>query len=550
MSYCLPKFAADDFKGKLKSGEINPEKLSNMTSEERRNFFTGFLGKDHAIQTNALFESKLLLKNQQQGIITWAKTVGGLKPEARRELIDRVGKMTEVLQPKDAQKFYEDLAAQKLGARVTPEEAQKIADLAKNVEATKGAKDRMEFGRARVAFNNYVSDLKNAANKPTLGERLKNPVGVLSEIGGTTKSLKASLDNSAIFRQGWKTMFTNPVIWQKNARQSFVDIAHSLGGKKVLDETHADIMSRPTYDAMKKAKLDVGTTEEAYPTHLPAKVPILGRAYTASEEAYTAFVQRTRADVFDKYLKIAETAGIDISDKEQLLGIGKVVNALTGRGDLGAFEGAAKGINNIFFAPRNLKSNIDLLTVHAFDKGITPFARKQAAMNLVKVITGTASILAIANAIKPGSVDWDPRSANFGKIRIGDTRFDVTGGIGSIPILVSRLITMSSKSSVTGKITKLNSGKYGAQTGSDVLVNFAEGKLSPIASVVKDILKGKDFNGNKPTVLGEANNLLTPLPVTNAIELNNNPHSANVLAGIIADALGISVNTYSKQTKK
>jgi hypothetical protein len=67
---------------KLKSGEIDPAKLVEMTSQERRDFFSKFLGEENARQVNALFESKLLLKNQQQGIITWAKKVAGITKEA------------------------------------------------------------------------------------------------------------------------------------------------------------------------------------------------------------------------------------------------------------------------------------------------------------------------------------------------------------------------------------------------------------------------------------------------------------------------------------
>lgn len=559
MSFCLPKFAADTFKEKLKAGEINPGQLADMTSQERHDFFKGFLGEENAKQTNALFESKLLLKDQQAGIIRWAKSVSGLKPEAQRELIARVQKMDKILNPDEEKAFLHDLAEKKLGVGVSSEEARTISELAQKTEQAKQAMatggDRLEYGRAKVAFGNYVSDLKNAAEKKTLKETLSDPLGAVKTVGGFSKSLKASLDDSALFRQGWKTMFTNPGIWAKNSAQSFLDIAHSLGGKNVLDEVNADIVSRPSFDLMKKAKLAVGVTEESYPSHIAEKIPVLGRLYTASEHAYTGFIQRTRADVFDKYIQIAEKSGVDISDRKQLEGIGKVVNALTGRGDLGALEPAANAVNNIFFSPRNLKSNIDLLTAHALDSGITPFARKQAATNLVKVVAGTASVLGIADALLPGSVEWDPRSADFGKIRVSNTRFDVSGGMSSIVTLAARLATQSSKSSTTGKVSQLNARdkkgnpRFGAQTGADVLVNFTENKLSPIGQIALDLVKQNDRQGNKPTLLGEANNLLTPLPITNTQELLTTPGAANVLAGTIADALGISVNTYAPKKK-
>lgn len=559
MGFCLPQFAATKFINALKSGEIDPGKLAQMTSDERRTFFENIVGDD-AKEVNAQFESKLLLKNQQAGIIRWAKQLTGITEPARRDLITRVSKMDKILNPDDEDAFLKDLAAKKLGTEVTPEEAKHIAELSQNVAKTKAEMtaggDRMNYGRARVAFGNYVSELKNSG-KPLIPRTVGDAA---YELAGTSKGLKASLDNSAIFRQGWKTMFTHPTTWIGNAAQSFIDLAKQAGGKAVMDETQADIQSRPNYDLYQKAKLDVGTTEEQFPNHLAEHIPVLGRLYKASEAAYTGFVYRMRADVFDKYLDVAKASGVDISDKTQLQSIGKLVNSLTGRGDLGVTgERAAGAVNNVLFSPRFAKSNFDFLTAHQLQKGVTPFVRKQAAINLVKVVAGSAAILTIANAILPGSVETDPRSSDFGKIKIGSTRFDVTGGMGSLTTLAARLMTLSSKSTSTHQVTPLNSGKYGAETGWDVLFGdkgFLAGKLSPIASVGKDVLTGQDYNNNKvdvtkpQTYANEANNLLTPLPITNVVELLNTPNAANPVLSEIADALGISVNSYAPVKKK
>ncbi len=553
---CLPKELADKFKEMLISGKVNPEELSSMTSQERRAFFTDTLGEKNAQNVNALFESKLLLKNQQAGIITWAREVAGLKGQALNDILSKVNKMTEVLNPTSEKAFLQDLANKKLGTDVTFEEATKISELAKKTSEAKakidpnsppGSADRLAYGRSLVEFGDYINELKNESKKLTLKERAnpKNYVKNVSDLGGLSKSLKATLDNSVIFRQGLKTMFTNPVIWLKNSVQSFKDIIDTFGNKNVMNEVRADVYSRPNAlnGLYKKEGLAIGNVEEQFPTSLPEKVPIAGKVFTAAENAFKGFQYRTRADVFDKYVELAGKTGADIQ------GIGKLANSLTGRGTFGQrLEGAASTVNNVFFSPRFLKSNIDLLTAHALDTEIGSFARKQAAINLVKVIGGIGTVALIANAVSPGSVELDPRSSDFGKIRVGDTRFDITAGMASLATLVAREVTQSSKSSTTGKISKLNSGEFGSQNGMDVLVNFAEGKLAPIASVLKDILKGQDFQGNKPTLANEANNLLTPLPITTYQELANNPRSANKLISIILDGLGVATNTYSQTT--
>ncbi len=560
-NWCLPPTQVDQFKNAIRSGRINPDDLAQMSSAERRAAFEKELGPENAQQINTEFESKLLLKNRQAGYVSWAKKVLGENTPAGRDIISRVQRMDKLLSPADEKAFLEDLAARRLGTRVTAEEAQKIARLSKAVgdakEAMSKGGDRMDYGRAAVDLRDYVSDLKNQANRFRLSD-FKQPVKALGKTveatAGMAKSIKASLDNSALFRQGWKTLWTNPLIWQKNARRSFVDLAQQFGGKNVMREVDADIASRPNVDLMRRAKLDTGTLEEMFPTQLPEKIPVLGRFYKASEAAYTGFVRRTRADVFDKMIDVAKKSGVDLNDNE-LQSIGKMVNSLTGRGHLGRLEPAANAVNSLFFSPRNVKSHIDLLLQPATGAGGSSFVRKQAALNLVKVLTGTAAVLATARAVKKDSVETDPRSADFGKIKIGNTRFDMTGGMASLATLAARLATMSTKNSTTGHVaqfgarTRSGQPKFGAPTAKDTVYNFFENKLSPAASVILDLLKGQDRQGNKPTVTGEVRNLFEPLPVTNYLELKNDPKSAPILLGVIADALGISTNTYSKKAK-
>lgn len=550
-NFCLlPKYA-DELKDRFASGALDVGDLSRLSSADRRATLAGIIGEANAEHVNAAFESKLLLQNQQKGLETWVRQTTEGKPDLQRDLLARVQRMDRVLEPGNANPFLEDLARQRLGFGVSMDEAGRIAELAKSTSDARaaleaGTGDRLAYGRAKVEFSNYVADLKNAVPKPTdLGTVAKN-------VAGFSKSILAAFDNSALLRQGWKNLFAHPEIWYQNAKQSFVDMAEEFGGTHVLDAVQADILSRPNAlnGRYRKAGLAIGNVEEAFPTSLPEKVPLLGRAYKASESAFTGFQYRMRADVFDKYMDIAERSGVDLGDRAQLESIGKLVNSLTSRGHLGAAEPAANVVNVLMFSGRKLKSDLDFLTAHQLEAGVTPFVRKQAAINLVKVVSGTAAILAIAHAVNPESVDWDPRSSDFGKIRDGDTRFDVTGGIGSLATLAARLATMSSKSSTSGKVSKLNSGKFGAATGTDLVYNFFENKLSPAAGVVRDVLKGETRAGEKPTPLNEGAALVTPLPISNAVELYQDPKSAGVLLGTLADAFGIATNTYDGKKRK
>ena len=553
--YCLIPSLAKKLKQEMIDGNIDPEKMSLMTSAERHAVLAKIIGEDNAKNVNALFESKLLLKNQQQGMINWAKKVVGISKATRQDLISKIQRLDKALTPETEKTFLNDLIEKRLGLGIDYSEAEQIAGLYKKIgdaeKSMKNGGDRMEYGRAVVDLNNYFNDLKNQANHLSFADIKKHPIQALgkgvSELAGNAKAIKASMDNSAIFRQGWKAMWTQPTIWARNAVRSFSDIIQTFGKDQVMKELNADILSRPNAinGYYKKAKLAVGTVEEAYPTSIPERIPILGKFYKASENAFTAFVHRTRADVFDKYIQVAEKSGVELNDSE-LASIGKLVNSLTGRGDLGRVEPVANIVNNVFFSPRMLKSELDMLAQPFNGAGGSNFVRKQAAINLTKIILGTAAVLGTAKIIDKKSVDFDPRSSDFGKIKVGNTRFDVTGGSSSLAILAARLLTSSSKSSTTGKVSALNTGKFGSQTTLDVVYNFFENKLSPATSVVKDLLKGQTFQGTKPTIGNEAVNLFVPLPVTTGIELYQNPHSANIILSLIADGLGIATNTYGK----
>ena len=574
MAWCLRGSLANQFLQKLRSGEINPEKLIDMTSAERHAYFSEFLGEENATRTNALFESKLLLKGQQEGIVNWAKQSVGMKPDVKRDILSRVERMTEVLEPKDADNFYNDLVNQKLGMSVTLEEAGHITELAKTVadkkaivepiasregysvrnETPQERSQRLDYGASRYEFSKYVGNLKVKSKKVTFEEFKSKPATVAGKvaygIAGLAKSLKSTLDDSYQFRQGIKALYTHPIIWSRNFAKSFQLIKRELaGGKDVMGGVMADIYSRPNElnGNYGRWKIDVGTTEEAFPSHIVAKVPVIKRVYKAAETAFTATARLTRADLADYYYDIAQKSGGDVlSTPEVAQSFGKLINSLTARGHLGVFESAGKITNVVFFSVKNIKSNIDFLTAHQFQKDVSPFVRKQAAINLLKAVGAVSAIMTVANAVKPGSVEKDPRSSDFGKIKVRGTRFDVTGGMGSFVTLGARLAAKGARTfgADIGAKKSTVTGKFTSPAGTNMIYNFFENKLSPAVSVAKDLLKGSDFQGNKLTVPGEASNLFTPMPVTTYAELKKNPNAANIIASMIVDALGVSANTY------
>lgn len=561
-NFCLPPAAVDKFTNALRSGKIDPYKLRDMTSDERRAIFKDIVGENGAKQVNAEFEAKTLLKNQNLAYTNWAKKVAGITPETRRDLISKIQRLDHVLSPEEEKPFLQDLASQRLGVGVTQEEAKNISDLSHAVtegeakakpDGTFASKDEaLKYSNAKVDLEDYVNDLKLKARNPST----RNPAVLLGRgIKGTPGFLKSSLstlDNSFYGRQGIKVLF-NPRttdIWVKDWLKSWGDIARELKGTDAMRVVKSDVYARPNSVNGKYRAGNYGLdalSEEAYPSHAAAKIPLLKRLYKASESAYNGGALRMRADLADRFIKIAEKQGVNTLDREQARGIGTLIGEMTGRGSLNSRN---SWTNSLLFSPKFLKANFDGLTLHAFDKNATSFTRKEAAKNMAGVVTSTAALLGIADKLAPGSVDFDPRSSHFGKIKIKGNWVDVTGGQGALLTLAARTLVPTKQNGKwglytkdnKGKVTNLLTNKYGAQNALDIINNFWEGKLAPTPGILRDIYTQDTYQGTKPTVKGEVSGATTPISIQTYNQLKDSGN-AGTLAGLIADGLGFSVTT-------
>lgn len=509
MGFCIPPKVSQAILDKINK-ELSPEKLASMGGEGRRAYLSDLLGKEigtkAAKELDKVFYKKPieLSDSQQQKILDMSKAVNKTQ--------------IDMLQ----------------GVRRT-----------KTFEATP---TELAYGRASKSLSDYINDIKNPnlTAKQIAQMAYKKPGKFIQGIGAISKSLKSAFDMSATFNQGLKSWLRDPKRAFEDTKKGFAVAWKALGDAEAKAEFDAMILSHPLYEEAIRHKLAIGVIEEAYPAqNFMSKIPILGNLYRASEQGFSATLQAMRMDTFaHEYEKIKSSGG-------DTTGLGLLVNSQTGRGDLthtlvGNLEPISGTLNNWFFSPKKLQSVFDTF-LQPFDRSgrLSKDVKKAALRDMLHTLGGIATILAISKTMQPNSVEEDPRSADFGKIRVGDTRFDVSGGSGSLITLAMRLLTMSSKSSTTGKVSKINSGDYGGQTGIDVLVNFAENKLSPTGSVLKDLLQNKDYQGNKPTLAGETINLVMPLPAATAIELYKNPNSANLVVAQLLDMLGVVTNTYS-----
>jgi len=579
---CLPKENRDVLIKALKGGDLNLADLYKMsTSAERRAHFAKYVPEDQVGIVNAKFE-QAMVSNQNQALKKWVISTTSAKDPIRKDLLKRVERNKKFLSTAESNNFLEDLVEQKLGIKVTKEETENIMMLSRAIEDAKvkvdpgsprGSESRMTYGYALDDFKQYIGKLKLRAEAPTFKERL-NPAMWKRDVldaALASKALIASMDLSYSLRQGIKALMNgNFKIWGKSFGTSLKTFGQELVNEApglfkerndaVMRTIRAEIFSRPNalngkYTASKDG-YNLGLLfEEAFPSAVPERIPGLGRLFKASQTAYEAGAMRMRADLADMFIENAEKNGLDMLDETNATAFGHIVGSMTGRSGLGRAEPAGRFLNAAFFAPRFLMSNFHTLTASRFDKAVqaSPEAKKLAAQTTIRIAASIGAILATAKLLNPDSVEEDPRSTKFGKIKVGDNMWvDITGGMSGLAVLGMRMVTGETKSA-TGKIIEGRAAGFGTQTSLDTLENFIAGKFAPGPAAVRDFLKGSDFAGNKPTAASILLNMTIPISVQNLTD-DLKAGNDDFLVASILEGLGLSVSRdafggYSNQWK-
>lgn len=372
------------------------------------------------------------------------------------------------------------------------------------------------------------------------------------------RSLMASFDLSAPFRQGLVIATRHPVIFARN----FGPMLKAFGSEKtyqaMLDEIHA----RPSYPLMLEAKVpftelgrSVGRREEQFGSDYAEK--LTGGKYgpvRASGRAFTAFLDRTRADVFDHLIQRAMNQGVDIHDDHLLRSLGRYVGSATGRGDLGHFQEAGKYLNAVFFSPRLLASRLNFLNPRYY-ASLHPYARKEALRSAIQLAGTLGVLVTLASRIPGVRAATDPRNPDWGKIRIGNTRLDLAGGFQQPLRLLAQLSTGVAISSTTGKKLSLTAGGFGQPTKLDLFLRFFEGKEAPITSFVTDYMRGSNQVGQPFAWDTEVAQRLIPLLAQDSYDLYNEQHGGvngllAAFAGYGIGSVGVGVQTYGPRKPK
>lgn len=391
-----------------------------------------------------------------------------------------------------------------------------------------------------------VEFIEAIMKKGPLSTKIKE--GVL-QAANVPRSIMSSFDLSFGLRQG---AFAAPR-FRKAFWNSWKEQFRIFGSEKAYQASREALIRDKNFGFAKESKVaftEVGKTltqrEEAFQSQWAEKIPLVGKGVRASGRAYTAFANKYRLDIFKKLVADLERQGLKPRENPFLARkVADFVNNATGRGSLGGLENAAVGLNAVFFSPRLNMARLRLLNPIYYikqPKGL----RKQALLTALGAGGTAATILSIAK-LGGADVTADPRNADFGKIKIGNTRLDMLAGFGQFIRGATQIASGQYVSSTTGKTVTLGEG-FRAPSRMDILIRQIESKEAPVASFATGLLRGENWGGENFSIPKEVGSRFVPMVIADMIDIAKDDPK---LLPLVAPAVfGIGLQTYSPKDRK
>jgi hypothetical protein len=368
----------------------------------------------------------------------------------------------------------------------------------------------------------------------------------VGEVINTSRAILTSLDLSAVLNQGGIQLLSHPIETSK----AFGPMIRAMMSEKNEFEVMDEIYSRPnapmyeSLDLLTKKGTTLRKMEEVYMSRWIEKIPVWmgGGLVRASQRAYTTFLNRIRADAFDRLL--ADLVPTGKPTMEEAKAIAKHVLISTGRGDLGKHADAVATLSTIFFAPRNVVSRFQYILGISMIGG-TSRTRVLIAKEYARYLGSVGFIMALALAAG-ANIEDDWTSADWGVLRFGKIRIDLLSGLKQATVFLGRTV-MGKKKKSTGEISPLRGYGTPYKDGwSNEALTFLRYKLSPAVGMTWDVFSGETFDEGRmmPATPGRIAKKMAPIT---PMEIYRNMRDAGMPVGsalALLSIFGARVNVY------
>lgn len=409
------------------------------------------------------------------------------------------------------------------------------------VITSKGALQPNEIELLRKAYGKELADqlVELHGGVGAVSSSMGKAFNAMKEINNAARTLWTSIDLSAPLRQGGKFLY------DKEFYPALKDMFKFAASENQYQNLITELNNRKNAQLGRRSGLFISNIitdnpslkEEAYLSKLLEKVP----GVRHSERAYVGFLDKLRADLFDRMIGDAEKAGIETRNvtfknvrgksvrveepTEFTKQVAKYINATSGRGSLPpGINKYADLLNFAMFSPRQQMGNIqygggvaraftDMLVPEKY-ANLDPMVRKQYLKSMLALGSLLAtSIGASAAAGHRDDLSFNPLSSDFLKGRFGaKTRQDAGTGLLQYATLAARLL-MNKRTTEGGDTISLDrynkngnlaKDQHAGVTGRVNLIGrFLRSKESPLGSFIQDWYTMRDYLG-RPFKFDEA----------------------------------------------
>jgi hypothetical protein len=395
--------------------------------------------------------------------------------------------------------------------------------------------DPDEYLRFAKSIQDQADEAASEAKISKISDRVANTLNI-------PRAIMSSLDVSAPFRQG---LF---LVGRSEFWKSLPSMFKYLVSEDAYDSLMLDITKHDNYPYMVEGGVafssrtgKMSAREESFQSEYATRIPILGRGIKATERAYNGFLNKLRADTFNSIFTAAQESGVDVYQRKFLKSLGSFVSHATGRGNLGGvLNSAAPLLNSFFFSPRLMASRVQLLNPQYYIT-LDPFVRREAIKSLLTA-TGFVSTVLGLGALAGAEVELDPRSSDFGKMKTGNTRYDIPGGFAQYITLGARLVAGNQKTAM-GEISEYGTD-FGQKTRLDAVAKFLSNKAAPIPSFVMDALRGEDAVGEPFNMSSAVASRFMPMFAQDVVEVMQEYGPVEGSLRAAPSVLGVGIQNY------
>lgn len=418
----------------------------------------------------------------------------------------------------------------------------------------------------------HLSSLERAAQGKMESEVNPSESSLVDDITDLPKTLKSSFDISFPLRQGLFLLnrATGRGAIARGTKSGLSEKNHLEIQKDLSERSNAPLYKEFGLNQVKYDPTEANSLSEQHPLFKTnpskfskeiQKIPGLKQ----SERMFTDSGNLMRADTFDFFHKKWSAEGKTPESRPDLYhGLSKYLNVLTGRDPLPTkLQQASHILNKLFWSPQYVKSRLQILNPVFYAR--LPREVQLEAIRDVGGTLGTLTVLlsAVNYAAKQAGmedevhVEWNPTHTDFGKLKVGKTKYDFFTGLVPIIRTASRIAT-SRKETAKGEYQI--SGGFGlgselfepkteylplapfGQSGFGELGQFAEGKTAPAYQISKGLLSGKDYFGGEYGVPDFLSDAMAPMAAADIISAWRN-HDAKEGLKAIPSILGVGVQT-------